>query len=78
MDKELIRAMIVADEKRLQRAIKQKQKSCREAIKLLQATDIDKRLELIDYLFADKVEEVIEFHLRKNYEKPDLGFGELK
>lgn len=78
MEKDQIRAMIVADEKRLQRAFKQKQKSCREAIKLVQATDIDKRLEMIDYLFADKVEEVIEFYLRKNYQISDLGFGDLK
>jgi hypothetical protein len=75
MEKEQIRAMIVAGEQKVQQAFEEKQKSCREAIKLLQATEIDKRLELIDYLFADKVEEVIEFHLRKKYVKDDLGFG---
>ena len=69
---------MVADDKKFKLAIKRKQKSCREAVKLLQATDIDKRLELIDYLFADVAEEVIEFYVRKNYQIPDLDFGKIK
>ena len=78
MDKLQIRARLTADSQRIERAVKQMQNSCREAIKLLQSTDVDKRLELIDYLFADKVDEVIEYHLRKNYQISDLGFGGLK
>lgn len=78
MDKKLIKAKLVANKKIMERAIKQQQLTSREAIKLLQATGIDKRLELIDYLFADNVNDVVEYYARKNYEIPDLGFGEIK
>jgi hypothetical protein len=78
MEKDLIKARLIADNKQIERAWAKQRKTCKEAIKLVQSTDVDKRLELIDYLFADKVDELIEFHLRKNYQIIDLGFGELK
>ena len=78
MEKDQIRARLVADRKRIERAFTQQRNSCREAIKMVQSTKVDERLALIDYLFADGVEEVIEYHLRKNYQISDLGFGELK
>lgn len=78
MDKELIRARLVADNKRIERAWAKQRNNCKEAVKLIQSTDVDKRLELIDYLFADGVEEVVEHFCRKNYQINDLEFGKLK
>ena len=78
MDKELIRAKLVADNKRIERAWAKQRNNCKEAVKLIQSTDVDKRLELIDYLFADGVEEVVEHFCRKNYQINDLEFGKLK
>ena len=78
MDKELIRAKLVAENKRIERAWAKQRNNCKEAVKLIQSTDVDKRLELIDYLFADGVEEVVEHFCRKNYQINDLEFGKLK
>jgi len=47
--------------------IEKHQKLCKKAIELIKAEpDKVKREKIIDFVFADKVEEVIEYHLRKD------------
>ena len=70
MEKDIIRAKIVATEKLFVRYKNKQRKNFLEAIELIKAElDMDKRKELVDYLFADEVDEVIEYHVRKEYLK---------
>jgi hypothetical protein len=69
-NKEQLRNVLVDCRKKLDKQFERQRKACLQAIVLLDAeTDKDKRKELIDYLFADKVEEVFEYHFRKEYLK---------
>lgn len=70
MDKELIRAKIVATEKLFLRYKNRQKKNFLEAIELIKAEPCQvQRKELIDFIFADKVDEVIEYYVRKEYLK---------
>jgi hypothetical protein len=70
VEKDIIRAKIVATEKLFVRYKNKQRKNFLEAIELIKAElDMDKRKELVDYLFADEVDEVIEYHVRKEYLK---------
>lgn len=64
------RAKLVSCRKQFNRLLKQMQSASKEAIELVNAeSDLKKRGELIDFLFADNVNEVIEYHLRKELDK---------
>jgi len=68
MDIQLIRARLVATKSSIDRLQERQTALCKEAIKIIQSEpDLAKRKEMIDYLFADNVEDVLEHHIRKNF-----------
>lgn len=70
MEKDLIRARLVAQKSVFDRYLKAHRALCNEAVKVIQAeSDMDKRKELIDYFFAGGIDEVIENHVKKEYLK---------
>lgn len=66
--KEILREKLVKNEESLQVLFALSRLYVKESIVLVEAeTDMVKRKELIDYLYADEMEVVMEYHIRKNY-----------
>jgi hypothetical protein len=65
-----IRKQFVETSKQLEVLWANQRRLCGEVIKLLKdEPDINKRKEIIDVVFADKVEEVMEYFFRREYLK---------
>ena len=66
--KEILREKLVKNNESLQVLFDLSRVYVKESIALVEAeTDMVKRKELIDYLYADEMEVVMEYHIRKNY-----------
>jgi hypothetical protein len=70
MNKEIIRTGLVAQQQIFEQYLKDHRALCKEAVKVIEAeSDMEKRKELIDYFFAGGIDDVIEYHVKKEYLK---------